>query len=120
MKDIALLILRLSLAGNMLPHGIGKLNKILSGNFGFANPIGIGEAPSLFLTTFAEFACSILLLIGWKTRLASIPLSFTMAVAAFIHHFDDPWSKKELPIIYLAGFIAISLMGAGKYSIDRR
>ena len=120
MKDIGLLILRVGLAASMLPHGLSKLNKIISGNFNFANPLGFGEAPSLFLATFAEFASAILIIIGFKTRLASIPLMITMAVAAFITHFDDPWGKKEMAFIYLIGFSAVALLGPGKYSIERK
>lgn len=119
MKDIGLLILRVGLGAAMLPHGISKLGKILDGNLNFANPLGIGEVPSLFLATFAEFVCAILIIGGFKTRYASIPLVITMAVAAFITHFDDPWGKKEMAFLYLVGFSAVALLGAGKYSIDR-
>lgn len=118
MKDIGLLILRIGLGANMLPHGISKLSKILSGKFDFADPIGIGETPSLLLATFSELICSLLIIVGFKTKLASIPLAITMLVAAFITHFEDPWSKKELPVIYLFGFISIAFLGAGKYSAD--
>ena len=114
-RDLALLILRLGMAGPMMPHGWSKLNKVLAGNFNFADPIGIGEGPSLMLATFSEFLCSILIILGVRARLASIPLAFTMLVAAFITHFDDPWGKKELPVVYLVGFTALALMGGGKY-----
>jgi putative oxidoreductase len=119
MKDAGLLIIRISLGACMLPHGISKLNRVIAGKFDFADPIGIGEAPSLILATFAEFVCAILVILGVKTRLASIPLAITMAVAAFITHFDDPWSKKELPVLYLAGFIALALIGSGKYALKK-
>jgi putative oxidoreductase len=120
MKDLGLLILRLGFGGNMLVHGISKIGKIIGGDVGFANPLGLGEAPSLFLATFAEFACAILIIIGFKTKLASIPLAVTMAVAAFVTHFSDPWGSKEMAFLYMVGFISIGLMGAGKYSIDRK
>ena len=116
-KDIGLLLLRIGLTLCMIPHGWSKLNKILEGSFKFADPIGIGEAPSLVLATFSEFICSVLILVGFKTRWASLPLAFTMLVAAFITHFDDPWSKKELPVIYLTGYLTLALMGGGRYSV---
>jgi putative oxidoreductase len=43
-----------------------------------------------------------------------------MLVAAFIAHAGDPFSGKEKALMYAAGFLAISLLGAGKYSIDYR
>ena len=120
MKDIGLAILRLGFSLSMLSHGWGKLMKIANGDHGFADPIGLGEFPSLILATFAEFLCSILVAIGYKSRWAAIPLMITMSVAAFITHFDDAWGKKEKAFIYLIGFTVIFFTGAGKYSIDRK
>ena len=55
-QDLGLLLLRLSAGGIMAySHGWGKLQSLFSGEIQFANPIGIGEEPSLFLTVFAEF-----------------------------------------------------------------
>lgn len=119
--DIAKLLLRLTVGVFMLVnHGFPKLSKIIMGNFEFGNPIGIGEAPSLFLAVFAEFFCSILIVIGFKTKWATVPLAFTMFVAVFIVHLTDPLAKKELGFIYLVSYIIIYLIGPGKYSIDKK
>ncbi len=119
MTSVGLLVLRLALGLFMAGlHGWGKLTKVANGEMGFADPLGIGQAPSLVLATFAEFACSILLVLGLFTRLACIPLIVTMAVAAFIVHGGDPWGDKELAYIYLAGYIAILFTGPGKFSVD--
>lgn len=116
--SIASLILRLAGGGMMLTHGWPKLMKVLEGNWKFGNPLGIGEELSLALAVFAEFFCSILVIVGFKTRLSSIPLAFTMLVAAFIVHIDDPWKKTEFPLLYLAIFLSLILIGGGKYSLD--
>jgi uncharacterized membrane protein YphA (DoxX/SURF4 family) len=34
--------------------------------------------------------------------------------------FGDPLAKKEMALLYLVGFLSVSLMGAGRYSIDQR
>ena len=53
MNSIALLLLRIVFCGSMIfGHGLGKLNKVLDGNFNFSDPIGIGETPTLFLAVF--------------------------------------------------------------------
>lgn len=104
----------------LLTHGYGKFIRLISGNTSFADPIGIGEFPSLILTVFAEFVCSILLIIGFKTRLASIPPAIVMLVATFIIHWDDPWNKKEFALLYFVGFVTIFLLGPGRYSLDWR
>jgi putative oxidoreductase len=41
-----------------------------------------------------------------------------MLIAAFVVHFEDPFGKKELAILYLLGFVLVMLFGPGKYSID--
>ncbi|MEM9362196.1 MAG: DoxX family protein [Bacteroidota bacterium] len=117
---LGLALLRILPSAMMLTHGFPKLQKLLSGNTEFANPIGIGEAPSLFLTVIGEFLCPILIIIGFKTRWAAIPAAITMAVAAFVVHGSDPLGKKELALLYLICFVVIYLLGPGKYSIDKK
>lgn len=119
LSSVGLLILRLALGLFMAGlHGWGKLTKVANGDMGFADPMGIGQGPSLVLATGAEFACSILLVLGLFTRLACIPLIVTMAVAAFIVHGNDPWGDKELAYLYLAGYLTLLFTGPGKFSVD--
>lgn len=115
-----LAVLRIVPSLLMLTHGIPKLQKLISGNFEFGNPIGIGAAPSLFLAVIGEVICPILIIIGLKTRLATIPVIITMLVAAVIVHGADPIGVKEKALLYLAFFVCILLLGPGKYSIDKR
>ncbi len=115
----SLLLLRLSAGGFMLSHGYSKLLKLLAGDLQFADPIGLGAGLSLGLAVFAEFLCSILIVLGLGTRLATIPLIVTMAVAAFIAHGADPFGRKELALFYLISYVILLLVGSGKFSIDR-
>ena len=115
----SLLLLRLSAGGFMLTHGYSKLQKLLAGNFQFADPIGLGPEISLGLAVFAEFLCSILIVLGLGTRLAAIPLIVTMAIAAFVAHGADPFARKELALFYLVSYVVLFLVGSGKFSIDR-
>jgi putative oxidoreductase len=118
-EAIGKLILRLGFGGMMLTHGWPKLEKLLAGGeIKFSDPFGIGPGVTLALVVFAEFICAILLIIGYKTRLAAIPLIITMAVAGFYIHAEDAFSSKEKAFLYLAGFIVIALIGPGKYSLD--
>ncbi|MFT4536355.1 MAG: putative oxidoreductase [Saprospiraceae bacterium] len=120
-NHLAKLILRIGFGGFMLTHGIPKLMKLVEGGeIQFADPIGLGVTFSLILTVFAEVICAGLILIGFKTKWATFPLIITMLVAAFVVHADDPFGKKEFALLYAVGFVAISLLGAGKYSIDRK
>lgn len=113
-----LLLSRVAIGAFMLTHGFSKLQNLMSGHIKFADPFGIGAAPSLVLAVFAEFGCSILLILGLATRFAAIPLMITMTVALLHVHASDPFAKKELAAFYLLSFFGFFILGAGKYSID--
>lgn len=114
----ASLILRLTLGGLMARHGYSKLMQMLGGDYSFADPIGLGEPASLVLTVFSEFFCSLLLMLGLWTRMALIPLIFTMLVIVFVMHFSDPLDDKEHPLMYLLPYVALFLLGSGRFSLD--
>ena len=117
--DIGLLIFRIGIAGLMLTHGTPKLIRAFSGEeVSFADPLGMGQVLSFTFTIFAEFICSVLIILGLGTRLAAIPLIITMTVVAFVVHLDDGFGRQELPLLYLAGFILLFFTGGGKYSLD--
>ena len=117
---IGLALLRILPSAMLLTHGIPKFQKLISGDLQFGDPIGIGDAPTLFLAVIAEFVCSILIIIGYKTRWAAVPPAIVMIVAVGIVHSADPFGVKEKPLLFLAFFIAIILLGPGKYSIDKK
>lgn len=119
-NDLGLLLLRVAPSAMMLSHGVPKLQKLISGNLEFADPFGIGAAPSLFLAVVGEVLCPILIIFGFKTRWAAVPAAITMGVAAFIAHGNDPFAKKEMALLYLVFFVVIALVGPGTYSIDRK
>lgn len=101
-------------------HGLGKAQKLLNGGeIKFADPIGIGAKASLSLAVFAEVFCALLLIFGLFTRLATLPLIVTMAVAAFVVHATDPFSKMESSLLFLFVLFLLFLAGPGKYSVDR-
>ncbi len=117
--DLGLLIFRIGIAALTLTHGIPKLIKAFSGDeIRFADPLGMGEVVSFTFAIFAEFICSVLIILGLGTRLAAIPLIITMAVIVFIVHLSDGFGSQELPLLYLLGFLLLFFTGGGKYSLD--
>lgn len=117
--DLGLLAIRIGAGAMMLTHGIPKIGRFFAeGPIKFADPFGLGPEISLGLAIFAEVACAILVLVGFKTRLATIPVIFTMLVAAFYAHADDPFGKKEPALLFLTLFLSVLLMGPGKYALD--
>lgn len=119
LQDLGLLVVRLLAGGMMLTHGIPKIGRLLGeGPVKFADPFGLGPEISLIMAIFAEVVCAALIMLGFKTRLATIPLMITMLVAAFYAHWDDPFGKKELPLLYFAVFLGILIVGGGKFALD--
>jgi len=43
-----------------------------------------------------------------------------MSVAAFMVHAADPFSQKELALLYLLAFLMVVFVGPGKYSLDKK
>ena len=117
---IGLLLLRIVFSAFMLTHGIPKLLEVLQGDFSFSDPIGIGAVATKILTVIGEVIAPLLLIIGYRTRLAATVAAITMYVAGFVVHADDPFSSKEKALMFAAAFTVIALAGAGKYSVDKR
>jgi len=121
--DLALLVLRLWLGLAMAwLHGWGKLVNLIAGTSKFPDILGIGALPALLLAIFAEFFCSLLLVVGLWTRLAALLLLITMSVAFFMAHGAklSGQGSGELAFVYLAGYVALLLAGAGKFSVDKK
>ena len=114
MQGLHLLLLRIGFGGMMLyMHGLPKLNKYSVLKDRFPDPIFLGSELSLILIIFAELFCSLLIVLGVAVRLACIPLFIGMLVIIFVVHADDPFSKVEMPILFLTAFIAIFIGGSG-------
>lgn len=117
--DLWLFVLRVAVGASMLTHGIPKLQMLFAGGeIQFPDPFGIGAIWTLILVVFAEALCSVLLIFGIFTRLASIPLIINMTVAFFVIHGPDPFGKKELAFLYLIIYLMIVVFGGGKLSLD--
>lgn len=124
LDDLGKLILRLAIGALLLLHGLGKL----------ANGIGPIESmvvargwPAFFAygVYIGEVLAPLLLIIGTYTRLAGILIVINMLVAlALAHstqllHLTQGWGwRLELQGLYLFGALAISLVGAGRYSLS--
>ncbi len=113
------LVFRLILSLFIITHGWAKLASFSEKAEVFPDPFGfLGSCLSLGLIVFAEFFCGLFLLTGFLTRFASLTLLTALLVAGLIFHFDDPFSKKELALLYAAGFFYFLMAGGGKYSVD--
>lgn len=102
----------------MFGHGAGKIPPSAglierTASLGFPLPNVFAWAAAL-----SEFAGGALLALGLLTRISSFFIAFTMTVAVLGVHYNDPFARKELGLIYL--FIALMFLfkGSGDWSID--
>lgn len=117
--DLGLLILRVGVSFFMAHHGFGKLQNYLNGATDFPDPIGLGATSSMLLTIFAEFFCSLLLIVGLFTRIAAVPLIICMLVICFVMPEKLEMNADfEHAALYLVSYLALFFLGAGKYSLD--
>jgi putative oxidoreductase len=119
LASIALIIMRASFGLMMLTHGWPKLVDFSQKASSFPDPLHVGNRVSLALVIFAEFLCSILVILGLGTRFAAFPIMVVMFVASFIINGGHPVADRELSILYLSAFTAIMIFGSGSYSLDK-
>lgn len=116
--NTAMLVLRLGLGIIMMSHGYDKLMNFSKLQPEFMDFMGMGKTMSLALVVFAEFFCSLFLILGLFTRLATIPLIITMCVALFKVHNAHFFTDGQVAALFLTGYIALLLTGPGKVSVD--
>lgn len=124
-NDIGRFILRLSIGGLMLFHG---MNKILYGNEQVSQILSNVGLPTFlsFGVFIGEVLAPILLILGQWTRLAGFFIAVDMFVATLLVHsaqMDEinqmgGWSL-ELNALYFLGAIAIMFLGSGHISTSK-
>lgn len=100
-------------------HGTGKVppsEQLIEGVSSLGFP-----APVLFawLAGLAELVGGIFIALGFLTRPAAFMIFFTMLVAVFGKHANDPVKVKELGILYMVIALIFVTRGAGRWSVDR-
>jgi len=122
-NDLGLLLLRLTISGLMLFHGVAKFGK-LDGIKNMLSEVGLPEFMSygVFVT---ELIAPLLILVGFRTKLASLVFCFGMIAALFLAHSDNLFELSktgglaiELILLYAFGALALFFTGGGKYAIS--
>lgn len=123
--DMGRLLLRLSIGGLMLVHGINKMiygteevNRILTS-------VGI---PSFFSfgVFLGEVLAPIMLIIGFKVRIGAFLIALNMIIAILLVHSSQFYDINqlggwmlELNALYLLGAIALIFLGSGRIAITK-
>ena len=125
--DCALLIVRLSVGGLMLFHGVDKLQHGLAGIEGMLAAKGLPTALS-YGVYVGEILAPVLLILGLWTRVAALVIAFDMFMAIFLARRGDvakinPMSGGwaiELELLFLIGALALAFAGGGRFGLGKR
>jgi putative oxidoreductase len=131
--DVVGLVLRLTLAVVMFPHGAQKALGWFGGH-GFKGTMGYFTSsgiPTVFglLAIAAEFLGSLGVAVGLLTRVAALGIACVMVVAILKvhvpHGFFMNWYGKqqgegfEFHLLVIGLAVALMIMGGGAWSLDR-
>ncbi len=123
-QSLGLLLIRLGIGFSFVYfHGWEKISggvdkwEMLGNQMQYA---GIHFLPVFwgFMAALAEFGGGILITIGLFTRPAAFFMAFTMLVANLMHYHKAGLEAHPFEMLFI--FIALFLMGAGKYSLDSK
>ena len=113
---------RIFLSLIFLLAGIGKIFNY-EGTIGYMESFGI-PGYLLIPAIIIEILFPLLVIIGYKTKLAAIILSLFAILLALIFHTDFSSQMELMSFLknfaIAGGFLIIFVRGAGKYSIDHR
>lgn len=121
--DAGKLLLRATLAILLLFHGVAKI----AGGVGFITGMlakaGLPAALG-YLVYVGEVIAPLMILVGVFTRPAALVVAVNMVVAVLLVHTGELFSRNntggwalELQGMFLAGALAVALLGAGRYSL---
>jgi len=117
--DTALLLFRVTIALSMMhTHGLKKVLDFEAAVAHIPDPFGIGGEASVLIAIFANIVCTLLVIIGLATRLSALCILAVTLVGLFVVHANDPWTVKDIPLMYSTCFAFIAYVGAGRYAID--
>lgn len=126
LENIGKLLLRITIAGLMLFHGLAKLTGGLEAIEGIEGMLAGYGLPKFIAygVYIGEIVAPLMMLAGVYTRIASLVFVFNMLVAIGLAHAGDVFSMGphggwaiELQMLYLLGALVIALIGPGAYAV---
>jgi putative oxidoreductase len=128
-QDTLALVGRILIALLFVPAGFAKLTGF-AGTVGYIASVGaplpqVGAA----IAVLVELGVGLMLLVGFKTRLAAVVLAvFTLAASVMFHNYwSMPVDKAFVNqlmffknVAIAGGLLAIAAFGAGRFAIDRK
>lgn len=115
--SILLLAVRVIFGLLFASHGLEKLLSFSDVAAHFPAPFGMRGEIAVSLSIFGELICGVAFVFGFLTRLALLPMIFTM-ITAFVTVHGGSVNDGQLAFLYLVVFVLSWFSGAGEYSVD--
>lgn len=120
--SLAALVLRLSVGGMFLLHGVGKpfvvgMEAVIPGFVEQGFP-----AWTAYASTIVEIGAGLMLMLGAYTRLASLAL-IPVSLGILLYHFPNGWvfhnpgGGWEYPQLIVVSLLAIFTLGGGRFAL---
>jgi len=124
MNNTILLVARILLSIMFIMAGLQKFGDI-GGTAGYISSVGLPAGSVLaVLSGLFEVVGGIAILIGFQTRIFAWLLAAFSIVASLFFHFNFADQMQTLlfmkNVTLAGGFLALSVAGAGAYSVDAR
>ena len=124
-SDLSYPLIRLSVGGAVLVHGIAKLMNGMAPAIANMARNGFQPAgPLAYLIVFLETVGAACIIFGFFTRFFAAGLCIEALVIAFGVKFGNGFNANrdgyEMLLIWAIVFLAIALRGGGPYSVDRK
>lgn len=117
--DLGMLFFRILVSLSMInTHGMKKILHFEETVGHIPDPFGMGGEISTYMAILANIICPIFVIFGFLTRLAVLPILAVTLSGFFLVHFNDPWSVKDVPLMYSLVYLLILYLGPGNYSLD--
>lgn len=125
-SDQGRLVLRVAVAGLMLPHGLAKISGGVDWISGMLTQMGLPGVLA-YGAYVGEIVAPLLVLAGVFTRPAALVMALHMLMAVLLARRGDILTISdmsgglaiEVELLFLLGALAIVLLGSGRYALRR-
>lgn len=124
-QDLGKLILRVTCAGLLLMHGSHSAIHGVDHIKGMLAANGLPEWMA-YLNLVGEVVAPIMMIVGFKARIAGLIIAFNMFSSVLIAHRDIMFSRNdfggwmiELNVFFMFTALAVTFLGAGKYAVTK-
>ena len=119
--DRGMLVFRVLVSLSMInTHGIKKLLHFEATVANIPDPFGLGGELSTYIALLANIVCPLLVMAGLFTRFAALQILSVTIMGFLVVHINDPWTVKDVPLMYSLAYLLILYLGPGKHSLDAK